>query len=143
MLILAACAAVAVVGSTRHHEKGSAVRLRGLRQMEFNECEAVVVGHDSFRVKVCVAQGSRHTLGREIHVKRTNVVRVEKPTTNLVPRPQPSQALTGEDRTANGPTHHRKGPSRGHARHTARELISGAESAVPWCHHGGTQAGIQ
>ena len=34
-------------------ERGG-VRLQGLRQMEFNECEAVVVGHDGFRVQVRV-----------------------------------------------------------------------------------------
>ena len=51
--------------------------------MEFNECEAVVVGHDGFEVQV--TQGPRHTLGPEIRVKRTNVVRVEKPTTKWGP----------------------------------------------------------
>ena len=63
VLALPACAAVAVVGSTRHHEKGSAVRLQGLRHMEFNECEAVVVGHKGFWVQERVTQGPHHTLG--------------------------------------------------------------------------------
>ena len=89
VLALAPCAAVAVVGSAAlavvgiigHHAKG-------LRQMEFNECEAVVLGHDGFRVQVRVTQGPQHTLGREIRVKRSNVVRVEKPATNMAPRPQ-------------------------------------------------------
>ena len=122
VLALAACAAVALVGRAGHHEKVSAVRLQGPWQMEFNECEAVVVGHDGFRVQVRVTQGPQHTIGREIRVKRTNVVRVEKPTTNMAT--VPSQAPADGDRTANGPRHQRKGPGRGHATHTARELVS-------------------
>ena len=57
VLALAACAAVAVVGSAGHHAKGSALRLQGLWQMDFNKCEAVVVGHDGFRVQSRMTQG--------------------------------------------------------------------------------------
>ena len=63
VLALATCAAVAVLGSAGHHATGSVVRLQGLRQMEFNDCEAVVVGHDGFRVQVRVTKGPQHTLG--------------------------------------------------------------------------------
>ena len=87
-LALAACAAVAVVDSAGHHAKGSAVWLQRLRHMDFNECEALVVGHDGFRVQVRVTQGPQHMLRREIRPRRSNVVRVEKPTTNMA-RPQP------------------------------------------------------
>ena len=66
------------------------MRLQGLRQMEFNKCEAVGVGHNGFRVQVRVTQGPHHTLGREIRAERTNVVRVGKPTTNMAHRPQPN-----------------------------------------------------
>ena len=74
ILILVASAAVVVVGSAGHLATRSTVRLQGLRQVEFNACEAMVVGHDGFRVHVCVAKGPRHTQGREIRVKRANVV---------------------------------------------------------------------
>ena len=63
--------------------------LQGLRQVEFNACEAMVVGHDGFRVQVRATKGPQHTQGREIRVKRANVVRVERPTTNMAPQPQP------------------------------------------------------
>ena len=89
VLTLVAGAAVVVVGSTGHLAKGSALRLQGLRQVEFNACEAIVVGHDGFRVHVRVTKGPHHAQGREIRVKRANVVRVERPTTNMAPQPQP------------------------------------------------------
>ena len=94
VLVLAACAAVAVVGSAGHHEEGSVVCLQGLRQMEFSECEAVVVGHEGFRVQLRLTQGPHHTLGREIRVKRTNVAQVEKPTTNMAPTTHPIHPST-------------------------------------------------
>ena len=78
MLALAAGTAAAVVCSAGHLATGSALRVQGLRQMEFNACEAVVVGHDGFRVQVRVTQAPQHTQEREICVKRTNVVRVER-----------------------------------------------------------------
>jgi hypothetical protein len=53
-MALAARAAVAVVGSAGHHAKGLAVRLIGLQQMDFHECDAVVAGHDGFRIQVRV-----------------------------------------------------------------------------------------
>lgn len=54
VMALAARAAVAVVGSAGHHAKGLAVRLIGLQQMDFHECDAVVAGHDGFRIQVRV-----------------------------------------------------------------------------------------
>ena len=87
VLTLVAGAPVVVVCSARHLATGSAARLQGLRQVEFNACEAMVVGHDGFRVQVRVTRGASHT--REIRVKRANVVRVERPTTNMAPQPQP------------------------------------------------------
>ena len=64
---------------------------------------------------------------------------MERPRTNMAPHgppaTTPSQAPAGEDRTANGPTHRRKGPRRGHARCTAGELVSGTGGVVPWGHH--------
>ena len=89
VLTLVAGAAVVVVGSAGHLATGSAVRLQGLRQVEFNTCEAMVVGHDGFRVQVRVTKGPQHTQGREIHVKTANAVRAERPTTNMAPQPQP------------------------------------------------------
>ena len=65
------------------------MRLQGLRQVEFNACEAMVVGQDGFRVQVRVTKGPQHTQGREIRVKRANVIRLERPTTNMAPQPQP------------------------------------------------------
>ena len=97
-----ASAAVAVVGSVGHHATSSVVRLQGLRQMEFNECAAGVVGHDGSILQVCVTQGQQHTPGWEIRVKRTNVMRVERPTTNTPPPPQPhhnSQPVGAEQPT--------------------------------------------
>ena len=85
MLTLVAGTAVMVVGSAGHFATRSAVRLQGLRQVEFNACEAMVVEHDGFRVHVRVTKEPHHTQGREIHVKRVNVVRVERPTTNMAP----------------------------------------------------------
>ena len=74
-LTLVASAAAVVVGSARHLATRSAVRLQGLRQVEFNACEGMVVGHDNLRVQVRVTKGPHHTQGREIRVKRANVVR--------------------------------------------------------------------
>ena len=73
MLTLVAGAAVVVVASIGHLVTGSALRLQGL-QVEFNACEAMVVGHDGFRLQVRVTKGPQHTQGREIGVKRANVV---------------------------------------------------------------------
>ena len=56
--------------------------------MEFNACEPMVVGHDGCRVQVSVTKGQQHKPRREIPVKRANVVRVERPTTNITPQPQ-------------------------------------------------------
>ena len=90
MLTLVACAAVVVVGSAHHLATGSAVlRLQGLRQVESNAWEAMVVGHDGFRVQERVTKGPQHTQGQEIRVKRANVVRVERPPTNMAPQPRP------------------------------------------------------
>ena len=75
----------AALRSVRHLAKGSAVRPQGLWQVEFNACEAMVVGHDGFRVQVRATKGPHHTQGQEIRVKRANVVRVERPTTNMSP----------------------------------------------------------
>ena len=50
VLTLVASAAVVVVGSAGHFATGSALRLQGLWQVEFNACEAMVVGHDGCRV---------------------------------------------------------------------------------------------
>ena len=89
---------------------GSRVQKRG--DVTPVECEAVVVGHDGFRVQVRVTQGPQHTLGREMCIKRTNVVRVERPTTNMAPWPHPHhkpQPVGTEPQ--NAPTHPRKGPS--------------------------------
>ena len=83
VLTLVAGAAVVVVGSAGHLATGSAGRLQGLRQVEFNACEAMVVGHDGGRVQVHVTKGPQHTQGREIRVKRANVVQLERPTTAL------------------------------------------------------------
>ena len=69
------------------------MRLQGLRQVEFNTCEAMVVEHDGFRVQVHVTKGPHHTQGQEIRVKRANVVRVERPTTNMAPQPQPQPTV--------------------------------------------------
>ena len=85
MLALVAGAAVVVVSSAGHFVTGSAVHLQGLRQMEFNACEAIVVGHDGFRVQVRITKGPQQTQGREIRVKRANVIRLERPTTNMAP----------------------------------------------------------
>ena len=74
VLTLVAGAAVAVVGNTGHLTTGSAVRLQGLQRVEFNTCEAMVVGHDGFRVQVRVKKGPQRTQAREIRVKRANVV---------------------------------------------------------------------
>ena len=89
VLALVAGAAVVVVSSAGHFVTGSAMRLQGLRQMEFNACEAIVVGHDGFRVQVRITKGPQQTQGREIRVKRANVIRLERPTTNMAPQPQP------------------------------------------------------
>ena len=89
MLALVAGAAVVVVGSVGHLATGSTVRLQGLRQVEFNACEAMVAGQDGFRVQVRVTKGPQHTQGWEIRVKRANVIRLERPTTNVAPQPQP------------------------------------------------------
>ena len=89
VLALVAGAAVVVVSSAGHLVTGLAVRLQGLRQMEFNACEAIVVGQDGFKVQVHVTKGPQHTQGREIRVKRANVIRLERPTTNMAPQPQP------------------------------------------------------
>ena len=89
VLTLVAGVAVVVVGSAGHLATGPVVRLQGLRQVEFNACEAIVVGHDGCRVQVRVTKGPHHTQGREIRVKRANVVQVERPTTNMPPQPQP------------------------------------------------------
>ena len=89
MLTLAAGAVVLVVCSAGHLATRLAVRLPGLRQVEFNACEAMVVGRDGFTVQVHATKGPQHTQGREIRVKRANVVRVERPTTNMAPQPQP------------------------------------------------------
>ena len=132
MLALVAGAAAVVVGSARHLVTGSAVRLQGLRQMEFNACEAMVVGQDGFRVQVRVTKGPRHTQGQEIRIKRANVIRLERPTTNMAPQPQPQHKPQPVGANQPMPTHQRTGPGRGHARHTARELVPGARSAVPW-----------
>ena len=48
-----------------------------------------VGGDKKFKMQVRVTQGPQHTLGPEICVKRSNVVRVEKPTLNMAPQPQP------------------------------------------------------
>ena len=85
MFTLLAGAAVVVVCSAGHLATGLAVRLQGLRQVEFNACEAMVVGHDGFRVQVRVTKGPQHTQGRDIRVKGANVVQVERPTTNMAP----------------------------------------------------------
>ena len=85
VLTMVAGAAVVVVCSTGHLAAGSTVLLQGLRQVEFNACEAMVVGHDGFRVQVHITKGPQHTQGREIRVKRANVVRVERSTTNMAP----------------------------------------------------------
>ena len=83
------------------------MRLQGLRQVEFNACEAMVVGHDSFRVQVGVTKGPQHTQGREIRVKRANAVRVERPMTNMAPQPQPQHKAqpVGANQPTNSPTH--------------------------------------
>ena len=57
MLTLVAGVAVVVVGSAVHLATGSTVRLQGLQQVEFNVCEAMVVGHDGFRVQVRGTKG--------------------------------------------------------------------------------------
>ena len=57
VLTLVAGAAVVVVGSAWHLATGSAVCLQGLRQVEFNACEAMVVGHDGVRVQVRITKG--------------------------------------------------------------------------------------
>ena len=48
-----------------------------------------MVGHDGFRVQVRITKGPQQTQGREIRVKRANVIRLERPTTNMAPQPQP------------------------------------------------------
>ena len=57
MLALVAGAVVVVVSSAGDLVTGSPVRVQGLRQMEFNACEAIVVGQDSFTVQVRVTKG--------------------------------------------------------------------------------------
>ena len=64
VLTLVAGTAVVVVGGAGHLATESAVRLQGLRQVEFNACEAMVVGHDGFRVQVRVTKGPQHTQGQ-------------------------------------------------------------------------------
>ena len=61
VLTLVAGAAAVVVRSTGHLATGSTVHLQGLQQVEFNTCEAMVVGHDGFRVQVRVTKGPQHT----------------------------------------------------------------------------------
>ena len=63
VLTLVAGAAVVVVGSTGHLATGIVVRIQGLRQVEFNACEAMVVGHDGFRVQVRVTKETHTRTG--------------------------------------------------------------------------------
>ena len=146
VLTLVAGAAVVVVCSAGHLETGSVVRLQGLRQVEFNACEAMVVGHDGFTVQVHVTKGPQHTQGREIRVKRVNVVRVERPTTNMAPQPQPQHKpqpvganqpkvphTRGQDLVADMPD---TLPGNWYQ-------VLGAGSAVPWGHNRGNRAGMQ
>ena len=139
MLTLVAGTAVVVVCSAGHLATGSTVQ--GLRQVEFNACEAMVVGHDGFRVR---------NKGATTHTKMGNSRKEsecrwsgEANNNHGPPATAPAQAPTGGGQPTNGPTHQRTGPSPGHARHTARELVSGARSAVPWGHNRGHKGGIQ
>ena len=90
-LAFTTCTAPAVVCNAGHLATWTAVYLQGLRQTEFNSCEAVVVGHDGGGVQVRVTEGPQHTQRCVIRVKGTNAVLVEPPITNGDPSPRPQQ----------------------------------------------------
>ena len=145
VLTLVAGATTVVVGSAGHLATGSAVHLQRLQQVEFNECEAMVVGHDGFTVQVCVTKGPPTTYTRTGNSHKESECRSNGEANNkhAPPATALAQAPAGEGRPTSGPTHQRTGASRGHARHNARELEPGARSAAPWGHNRGNKAGIQ